>query len=40
VAAARKLLTHLYWVLTNEEPYDAMIRRLEAAGTSSRSYAA
>lgn len=29
VAAARKLLTHVYWVLRNQEPYDAMLRRLE-----------
>ena len=35
VAAARKLLTHVYWVLKNREPYDAMVRRLEAAGTCS-----
>lgn len=35
VAAARKLLKQVYWVLKNHEPYDAMLRRLEAAGASS-----
>jgi transposase len=40
VAAARKLLTHLYWVLVNEEPYDEMVRRLEAAEMRSGSYKA
>jgi transposase len=35
VALARKLLTQIYWMLRNGEPYDAMVRRLEATGVSS-----
>lgn len=40
VAAARKLLTQLYWVLNNQEAYPEMIRRLEAAEACSESYLA
>jgi transposase len=36
VALARKLVTQVYWMLRNNEPYDALTRRLEAAGVSSR----
>jgi hypothetical protein len=35
VAAAQKLLTQVYWMLRNHEPYDAMVRRLQAAEASS-----
>ena len=35
VALARKLLTQIYWMLRNEESYDAMLRRLEATGVRS-----
>ena len=40
VAAARKLLKHVYWVWRNEEPWMAMVRRLQAAEPSSQSYVA
>lgn len=40
VAAARKLLIQIYWVLKNQEPYDAMVRRLETAEGSSRFFMA
>lgn len=40
VAATRKLLTHCFWVLRNQEPYGVMLRRLEAAGTSSQLHMA
>jgi transposase len=40
VAAARKLLTQIYWVWRNEEPYPAMVKRLQAAEVSSQSYVA
>jgi transposase len=35
VALARKLLVQVYWMLRNEESYDAMVRRLQTAGVSS-----
>jgi hypothetical protein len=35
VALARKLLTTVYWILREQQPFDVVVRQSQAAGVSS-----